>query len=104
MATLIEQYTFWNNSIENATLRNRAAAAAMNAARDVLNEAVDTPNHPARVKWAASVFQDINAAGRDMVGFLAANAAIVSVGNNATDNDVQFVVNSSIDSIAAKFA
>ena len=104
MATLLEQYTFWNSSIENATLRNRAAAAAMNAARDVLNEDVGTANHAARIKWAASVFQDINAAGRDMIAFLAANAAVVSVGDAATDNDIQFVVNSSIDSIAAKFA
>lgn len=101
---LIDQYNFWNTAITQSTMRNRAAAAAMNAARDVLNEDAGTANHALRVKWAASVFDDVNRAGADLIPFLAANATIAAAGDAATDNDIQFVVNGSINTLAAKFA
>lgn len=104
MTTLLEQYQWVKDAVAGAELRNRAAAAAMIAARDVLNEDAATVNHAKRVQWAAWVFQHIDEAGLELLPFLMANVVIAGAKNAASDGDIQYVVNSVIDVVAAKFA
>lgn len=97
MATLAELY---NLRFTSAGLKNRTVAAIAKAAQDVLNESDQTANHTARVAWAKLALADAPAMAEKMLWGLLSNATIAGDGEAATDNDIQFVVNSLIDTFA----
>lgn len=78
-------------------LRQRFIAARIKAAWDVLNEAPETESHTARRTWALAVLDapEDGAVDREYRRFLA-NPTIQTTGENSTDSDVQFVVNSNV--------
>lgn len=86
--------------IGNHPLWRQAFVAALKAAADIRNEDPGTPNHANRLTWAVSVEQDPAAAARQMRYRIMENATIQSNPTGATDNDVQFVVNSLINDFA----
>jgi glyoxylate utilization-related uncharacterized protein len=77
-------------------LRQRFVAARIKAAWDVLNEDAGTPSHTARREWAETVLAaPLAGVDREYLLFLA-NPTVQAGGNNATDNDIQFVVNGNV--------
>lgn len=101
MATLQELYNLWH---EGSDLRARVAAACAKASNDVLNEDAGTANHANRLVWARTTLMDIDAMATRMFWAVISNATIAAAGNAATDNDIQWVVNSWIDSFANALA
>jgi hypothetical protein len=95
---LIDQY----NLTGSATLSSRICAACWKAATDVLNEAENTANHANRTLWAKQVLTENKdgAMVRRLLVDCAQNASIAAAGEAATDNDLQFVVNSRINTYA----
>jgi hypothetical protein len=98
MATLLELY---NLRFTSQNLKNRTVAAIAKAAQDVLNEDAGTANHAARVAWASAALADTPTMAERMMWGMLANATIAAAGDAATDNDIQFVVNSLVDTFAA---
>lgn len=97
MATLNEVHQLVNGSPD---LRQRFLAARVEACWDVAEESPSTTNHANRLSWAESILDDYNAhSQREYTRFLA-NATIQTNGNSSTDNDIQYVVNESVDSWA----
>jgi hypothetical protein len=84
-------------------LHKKVARAIDVAARDVVNEAPATPNHEIRLVWAnwmrAAPDRVVAEAHRAMLRVLD-NASVAAAGNAATDNDVQFVINALVDTLA----
>jgi len=80
-------------------MKMRVAAALANAAEDIENEDPGTPNHAARLAWASAVLQDDLLQEADKIMWrVGLNPTIAAAGEeNATDNDIQFVVNSLLD-------
>ena len=98
MATLAEIFALRGCS----ALRNRTAAACWKAAGDILNEAPETANHANRVTWAKAAMAD-NGEGAvvmQMFRSVCSNATIQGVGDAATDNDIQYVVNAVVNLFA----
>jgi hypothetical protein len=81
-------------------LWRRVEVAAFRAACDIINEATTTPNHTNRIIWAKQVLADPAAKAAEMKYAVLQNATVRAAGNNAADSDVQYVVNSVIDSFA----
>ena len=102
MATLLEQA---NVALSAGVMRPRVAAAIANAAEDIENEDPATPNHEARLAWAESMLaggvwnaDPATADETDKIMWrVGLNPTIAAAGENATDNDIQFVVNSLLD-------
>lgn len=87
---------------ENGTFQRRLQMAIWIAAVDVLNEAAGVPNHAARKTWANKALkgpQDSDVLRRVSIR-CSANASIGIAGEAATDDDIQFVVNSLVDELA----
>ena len=95
MATLIEIH---NLAVGAPQLQQRFYAARLRAAWDVRNEDPGTTNHAARIAWANIVLNNYQGSSSfyNYSTFLA-NATIQSSGSGATDNDIQFVVNSLVN-------
>jgi len=74
--------------------------AVAKAAYDILNEDAGTANHANRVIWANQTLADAKSKAEQMMWGLVTNATIAAAGDAATDNDIQFVVNSYINSFA----
>jgi hypothetical protein len=90
-----------HNAVVGAPLlRQRFAAARLKAAWDVLNESAGTTNHAARLAWANKVIASYEADLDPEFRRFLSNATIQTSGNNASDNDVQFVVNSFLNTFA----
>jgi hypothetical protein len=89
---LIDQY----NLAYSGNLPKRVCAACWTAAVNILNEDAGTANHANRVLWAKAALQE--AVSGTMVKRItvdcAQNASIAAAGEAATDNDIQFIVNS----------
>lgn len=79
-------------------LRQRVHGACISAAVDVLNEDAGTANHANRLAWAKAVLvaEPGNALIKHVYRFVLSNATVLAAGAEATDNDLQFVVNSII--------
>lgn len=86
--------------VGNHVLWRQAFVAVLKAASDIRNEDAGTSNHANRLLWAQSVEQDPAARVLEMRYRIMQNATIQAAPTAATDNDVQFVVNSLIDSFA----
>ena len=71
--------------------------------QDIVNEDPSTANHARRLRWADMMRQDpdkiISFGHRWMLKILD-NTTVAAAGNAATDSDVQFVINSLIDTMA----
>jgi hypothetical protein len=84
-------------------LRKQVAVAMHDTAVDVINEDPETENHANRLVWARRTTQD-NAGPVSMaerwIWKVLENATIQSDPTGATDNDVQFVVNSIVNLMA----
>lgn len=90
----------YNLRYTSANLKNRTVVAVAKAAYDILNEDAGTANHANRVIWANQALADAQGKAEQMMWGLVTNATIAAAGDAATDNDVQFVVNSYINSFA----
>jgi hypothetical protein len=90
MATLLEKYALRTSD----TLRQRLTAAMTDAARDILNEDTNTPNHANRLAWAHTVLRDANAAEQEARAHqwrLLLNVTVAAAGEAATDGDITYV-------------
>lgn len=84
----------------NVELQQRFEAARIKASWDVLNEDESTTNHAERLIWANGIIGNTkNNINEEYVRFLS-NSTIQSEGNAATDSDIQFVVNSLVNTYA----
>ncbi len=81
----------------DATFHKRIRFALLRAAYDIQNEAVSTPDHDGRLRWANRVMNNEHDTdlGRLALGVLL-NPVIGNAGASATDADIQFQVNSLI--------
>lgn len=86
----VSKHNFWQ----------QIAGACMTAARDIEAEDPGTANHTNRLIWAAEVRDNPKSKAMEMLISVLDNATIAADVDNATDNDVQFVVNSLIDTYA----
>lgn len=84
----------------NDSMRQRTLGATLKAANDIINEDPGTANHTERLAWAKSVFLDPIKYSIQMQSFVATNATVQSNGGEATDNDIQYIVNSNINNVA----
>jgi hypothetical protein len=88
---------------EAHVLRKQVAVALHKAAKDVVNESPETGNHGNRLAWARKVTQGVNAPVSESERWIWAvleNATIQASPATATDSDVQFVVNSLVNTMA----
>jgi len=100
---LIDIYHCW--SAQSGTLRAKFIAACLKASYDIKNEDPGTANHANRLTWAnavlfGTVLQVEEKAMQHLRYAMASNATLQSVCEAATDNDVQYIVNSQIDTFA----
>ena len=100
MATYIEIWNLYND----ATLKTRTAVACMKAAADVINEDPGTSAHAARLAWAEVAFADPIKAAQEAMWSVVSNATIAANGEkNTQDSDIQFVVNSYVNTLAKRY-
>lgn len=100
MATLLEKWEFLHS---DSTLPKRVESAILKASYDVINEGSGTANHAARLAWANSVrLSPAELAASMTQGVMACldNPTIQQDPLNATDNDIQFVINSIVDRLS----
>lgn len=103
MATLLEIYDVLLSDSSQA-LRNRVMAQCLISANYILNENPGTPNHLNRLTWAQSALQStasLRAASDKMYTGVCTNPTIQSSGNDASDNDIAYVVATLIDTVYA---
>lgn len=90
----------YNLRYQTVTLKNRAMVAVAKAAYDILNEDPGYANHANRIIWARQALANAAGKAEEMLWGIVTNPTIAAAGESATDNDIQFVVNSYIDSFA----
>jgi hypothetical protein len=81
-------------------LRKQVIVAINQAAVDIVNEAIGTQNHRARLTWAWLILNgktELADAAERWIWRVLDNATIQASPATATDSDVQFVVNSLVD-------
>lgn len=103
MATLAAIGNFWQ--VLSAAQYERWLGACLKASYDITNEDPGTENHADRMTWANVMLGTDDAAvkasvTRHMKLAIASNATIQGNPDGASDNDIQFVVNSQINLIA----
>lgn len=81
-------------------MRQRTLGATLKAAYDIINEDPGTANHTERLAWAKSVLLAPDKYSLQMQAFVATNATVQINGGEATDNDIQFIVNSNVNNVA----
>jgi hypothetical protein len=85
---------------------NRVVGACLKAAAAIINESAGTSNHANRLIWANACLSDPHVKARQIMSEISLNATIQTAYNPAsanegvTDNDLEFVTNSSIDKYA----
>jgi hypothetical protein len=103
MATLADIGNFW--ATRAGAQYERWLGACLKAAYDVLNEDPGTENHADRLTWANVILGGDDAATAakvyaHMKYAIASNATIQGNPDGASDNDIQFVVNSQLNTLA----
>lgn len=87
----------------DATLRSRIESALDKTATDIIYEDLGTANHAERILWAKDVlYSDIDMVSK-MMGLLVQNASLQNSGNDASDNDILFIVASYVDEFSVNF-
>jgi hypothetical protein len=97
MANLIEVYDI---RYGNTNLRKKTTAAVAEAAFDILNETSATEYHTERVDWAQKALSNTPQEADKLMWAISQNSTINANPTSASDNDIKFVVNSTINSIA----
>lgn len=100
---LLDIYNCW--SAQSGTLRAKFIAACLKASYAIANEDAGTANHANRLTWANAILNgsiaEVEAkAGQHLRYAMASNATLQTVGEAATDNDVEYIVNSQINIFA----
>ena len=95
-STLADKAGIFND----VNLRFRCGAAVSTAANDILAEAGTVDNHVNRVKLAGLAMVDPKKYTDAFMFAVANNGTIQTNGGSASDNDLQYVVNSSWDNVA----
>ena len=85
---------------DDGDFRKQVAGACFVAAMDVLAEDPGTENHANRLIWAASAKDNPKGAATAMLSDIITNATIRAALPTPVDSDVQFVVNSFVDTYA----
>ena len=88
-------------SVDSPLLKQTAVAVAK-AAADIFNEGGEgqPANYADRLSWARAAIADPPAAAAKMIWKVLENATIQAAPGEAVDGDVQFVVNSLVDTFA----
>lgn len=94
MATLLERYDL---QYGHTLLRQRTQVAIESAAADVINEDASTANHANRMTWANTALNNPAKMMDLEMSLVVQNATISGSGDEASDGDIQFVVNGLID-------
>jgi hypothetical protein len=90
------------NAANDAAFQGRCLVAMWKSAQDIANEADTTPNHQARKDWSVRVLQDrANITPRQVAMQVLTNAVIASAPDTASDSDIQYQVNASLNAIIA---
>ena len=84
----------------NTPFLSQVAGACWRAAVDIEAEDPGTANHANRIAWAASVKTNRKAVARSMLESVLENVVIAADVAGALDADVQFQVNSLVDTFA----
>ena len=87
-------------TVDNHVLRKRVAVALVKAAVDVMNESPATEDHAQRMAWARRVVADPLGWAAKTIWKVLENATIQAAPLAATDSDVQFVVNSFVNTFS----
>ncbi len=100
---LVDIYNAWAG--QSGLLKAKFMGACLKAAYNILNEDAGTSNHANRVTWAnvilsGTVAEAEASALQHLRYAMASNATLQSAGDAATDNDVEFIVNSQINTFA----
>ena len=99
MATYAERSALVTDSV----FLSRIQMALWVAATDVISEPTDTPKHERRADWARNTLRSSIADNlREVAVRVLANPTVGSAGALAPDSDIQFVVNSLIDTFIDK--
>jgi hypothetical protein len=77
---------------------HRVAVAVAVAAANILSEDPATAQHSLRVTWASKALGDPERMAKIMMYGVMSNVSLQQSGNAAPDSDIQFVVNSLINS------
>lgn len=88
----------YNLLYEDSTLKARIIGASFLAAVNIELEDPGTPDHAARLALAQSILDDPRVGMIAFLKHVAANPEVQTKAADATDNDLQFIVNSTWDS------
>ena len=94
MATLIQIHALVSGSPE---LEQRFLSARLKAAWDIINEAPETQNHQARLAWANKIISNYTEDKSKEYNRFLSNTTIQTNGSTSSDSDIQYVVNSLIE-------
>ena len=96
MATYLELYRLASDS----DFQTRLKYALLRAAYDISNESADTPFHSKRMAWARARLSGENSLQIDRLAIgVLLNPTIAAAGALATDEDLQFQVNSIVSAL-----
>lgn len=100
---LADIYNCWAG--QSGLLKAKFLGACLVASYAILNEDAGTANHANRLAWANAILTgtvaDVEAKAMQHLRYaIASNATLQAAGEAATDNDVQFIVNSQINTFA----
>jgi hypothetical protein len=86
----------------DAAFQGRCQVAMWKAAQDIAAEGAATPNHSSRLDWAVRVLADrTNISPRQLAMQVLRNATIAAAPAASTDGDLQYQVNSVLESLIA---
>jgi hypothetical protein len=91
---LLDTYTLRYNS---EPMKSRVTAAVAQCSADILNEDPATPNHANREEWANFALNNSQGIAEQAMWSVVMNPTINAAGENATDQDILFVVSSWIN-------
>jgi hypothetical protein len=94
-------YTTIKGLFDSDTLRDRVQVAMATCARDIVNEATNYPNHPARISWARMVLQS-NGAYTTMFHWFVCLAHQDTAEASITDANIYSAVSAQIDKVATE--
>lgn len=90
------------NAANDPLFQGRCLVAMWRAAQDITTEDEGTANHQARRDWATRVLQDrANITSRQLTMQVLRNETIAANPGASTDGDLQYQVNSMIDSLVS---
>ena len=87
-------------TVADHVLRKQTAVALHKAAVDIINESPSTEDHSQRMSWARKVIADPEGWAAKAIWKVLENATIQAAPTEAIDGDVQFVVNSIVNSLS----